>query len=309
MLTARTAEADYIEAQTAERGPDYLCRHCKAPVVLHSGLVRPKHFQHYPNASCVLGARMSEAHYRTQLALAESLRSRQVAVELEVWLPGALGDRRIDVLAHPGDRPQHRVAIEVQQADQTLEAIIARSSCYRADDIAPLWLRLTDFGRFHSAERLSTGEIWIDRFPLRSWERWAHDEAGGHLWYCDSGTGRLWRGRFLPAFSWREGSEWYEPGGIYNSIPGGYVEVKRWVGLALQGPFDVAELRLKRGLTKAITGGDSLIGSFEPPVPLAPKLKRELRIADRREECPLQVCRNGVWGLEEAAIVSEDWRA
>lgn len=113
---------------------------------------------------------MSEAHLNAQRTLATALRARGVHVELEAWLPSLTGDRRIDVLAYPAGHPDRRVAIEVQQVDITEEAIAARTASYRAQGVAPLWLRLTDLGRFEGPKALAaTGEVWIERYAARSW--------------------------------------------------------------------------------------------------------------------------------------------
>ncbi len=309
MLTARTTEQDYVEAGEALRGVGYFCRGCDQPVILHAGRIRPWHFQHRPDTACVLGSKMSEAHLNAQLALAGALRDRDAHVELESWLPGLTGDRRIDVLAHPTGRPDRRVAIEVQQADITVEAIAARTASYQAASVAPLWLRLLNFDRLDAAQALTlSGEVWVDRYAAHSWERWVHDQAGA-LWFYDAGTGRLWRGRFTPAYGWREGSEWYEPGGEYNSNPGGYFPVNRWVGLALEGPYSPAALKLKRGRL-----GRALLAWFVPPEGSSspPPLRRELRTEWKptypREICELEHCIGGGWVTAVIDSLPDDWR-
>lgn len=311
MLTARTETEPYVEAALATKGVAYLCRGCGAPAILHAGRIRVRHFAHRPNARCAFGARMSLAHLAAQQQIAAALRARGVTAELESWLPGLAGDRRIDVLAHPPERPGRRIAIEVQQADLTDAAIEARTRSYQAQDVAPLWLRLLDFARFERVQALPfSGEVWIDRYAARSWERWAHDRFGQQLWFCDSGTSRLWRGRFLPAYSWRDGSEWYEPGGIYNSTPGGFQPVSRWVGLALQGPFLAADLRLQRG--RLADGGLAawFVAPDDPPARAPPPfgLRQELRWERHMQVHVVEQLIDGHWvpALFEGAAA--DWR-
>lgn len=235
-------------------------------------------------------------------------------VELEAWLPSLAGDRRIDVLAHPAGQADRRVAIEVQQVAITDEAIAARTASYRVQAVAPLWLRLTDFGRFDEAHVLTaTGEIWIERYAARSWERWAHDQVG-ELWFCDAGTARLWRGRFVQAFGWHEGSEWYEAGGVYQSNPGGYSPVTRWVGLALEGPYAPEALRLMRGRVQR--AARALSAWFVPPDgTMSPwPLRRELRtVLQFRPVFPMQVCEleqciEGRWLPARIEDAPGDWR-
>jgi hypothetical protein len=310
MLTACADGEDYVEAADACRSVAYACRGCHQPVILHAGKIRPRHFQHKPDAHCAFGAKMSEAHLATQRALATALRARGVEVILESWLPGLAGDRRIDVLAAPADQPDRRVAIEVQQADVTVETIAARTDCYRDAKIAPLWLRLLDFAKLENPRALRfTGEIWIERFAARAWEHWIHTHLGT-LWFCDAGTSRLWRGRFTQGYGWREGSEWYEAGGAYQSNPGGYSKVTRWVGLALEGPYAAEELRLNRGLDR----GRRLAAWFLPPDDrLAPgairrELRTELHRTFMRETCELQQQFMGRWVTAQIKDAPEDWR-
>lgn len=302
MLTAKTALLDYVEAKDASRDVAFVCRGCEKPVILHAGKIRAWHFQHHPDVKCAFGAKMSLAHLDTQRALATAFRARGAHVELESWLPGLAGDRRIDVLVHPPNRADRRIAIEVQQVDITVEQIAARSRCYRAQGVAPLWLRLLNFDRFQTADRIDgTGEIWIDKYSIRSWERWAHDELGA-LWFCDAGTGLIWRGRFTKAYGFREASDFYSPGGDYNSFSGGYTELSRFVGLALDGPYPADALRLTRGgsLTRrgAITG--KLLAPPTAP-PASEGLRRQLRI-ELRNTYPWEICE-----LEQ--LVDGRWRA
>jgi len=314
MLTAQSADQDYIEAKDAVRGVAYGCRGCLAPAILHAGQIRPKHFQHHPGSKCAFGAKMSQAHLDAQRALAQALRARDIEVELESWLPDLAGDRRIDVLAYPAKDPARKIAIEVQQVNITIEAIKARSASYRAKKVAPLWLRLLNFDAFEGVEVISrTGEIWIERYAVRSWERWAHDQTES-LWFCDAGTGAFWQGRFTKAFGWREGSEWYESGGDYNSSPSGYVPVTRWVGLVLDGPYAPAALRVNRGPSRTRT--KALTGWFVEPddaINRSQAVRRELRGAMRNtfyvETCDLEHKIADTWLVAETTAAPETWRA
>lgn len=311
MLTACMDGEDYVEAADARRGVAYACRGCYQPVILHAGKIRPRHFQHKPDAHCAFGSKMSEAHLATQRALAAALRARGVEVILESWLPGLAGHRRIDVLAAPADRPDRKVAIEVQQADLTIETIAARTACYCDAQVAPLWLRLLDFTRLENPKALSfTGEIWIERFAARAWEHWIHTRLGA-LWFCDAGTGKLWRGRFTQGYGWRESSEWYEASGEYQLNPGGFSKVTRWVGLVLEGPYGAEELRLKRGLDK----GRRLAAWFLPPTdrlapgPVRRELRTQLHQTYLREVCDLEQQLMGGWVPAQIKEAPVDWRA
>jgi uncharacterized protein YndB with AHSA1/START domain len=313
MLTASSPAKDYVEAKDAVRGVAYACRGCKAAVILHAGKVRPWHFQHHPDARCAFGGKMSQAHLDVQRTLAAVFRARGAHVELESWLPGLAGDRRIDVLVHPEGRADRSVAIEAQQADITLEAIQARSRCYRDKGVAPLWLRLIDFASLKSAQQIAgTGEIWVEKYPARSWEPWAHDEAAA-LWFCDTGTGLIWRGRFTKAYGYREGSEWYGPGGDFNSNPGGYYELARYVGLVLAGPYPADRLRLNRGSSRvrrrAITAWfvepEDATATSEA---VRQQLRTELHNTFYWEVCNLEHKLDQNWRIAELVPPKPSWR-
>ncbi len=266
MLTACTDLADYVEAAEAERGGAYRCRGCGAAVVLKTGQIRIAHFAHKPDAACAFGARMSLAHLTAQRRIAEALRSRGVNAELEAAAPSLAGDRRIDVLAWPSERPSARIAIEVQASALTPELIAARSRSYETQGIAPLWLRLMDFAAFEAVQTLPfRGTLWIEKRRVAAWERWAHDQLGGRLWFLDQGAFLAWRGTFVAAHRHRQRAFGYGPDGEERSTRADWRDARQWVDLELEGPFDLASLRLNRGRVRGADGASRLCAWFVPP--------------------------------------------
>jgi competence protein CoiA len=235
-------------------------------VVLKAGRIRIAHFAHRPDAACAFGAKMSLAHLTAQRRIVEALRARGVAAELEVVMPSLAGDRRIDVLAWPPDRPAARIAIEVQASDMTPALIDARTLSYNAQGIAPLWLRLIDFAAFARVQTLPfRASVWIETYRARAWERWAHDQLGGRLWFLDAGTFLAWRGTFVPAHTRREAFVRHGPEGEDATAAGHWREVVQWVELELDGPFDLAALRLNRGPLAGADGQGRLGAWFVAP--------------------------------------------
>lgn len=266
MLTAKTEGQNYVEAIGAARGIDYACRECSRPVIFKVGRVRVPHFAHHPGAECSYGALMSAEHLKAQQVLAEALRLREVGVELEAPILSLAGDRRADVLAWPRERPTARIAIEVQASGITVDLIDARTRSYGAEGVAPLWLRLYDFGKWADPQILAgRNTIWIEKHRLRSWGRWAYDHLGGRLWFMDSLTFRIWRATFVPAHSYNEVSTWFDPGGTEVSAGGDWRDIKAWVEMELEGPFSVADLRLMRGKVRGPDGKTRLAAWFLPP--------------------------------------------
>lgn len=314
MLTARTEETPYVEAADAVHGIAYGCRGCGAPVVLKAGQIRIAHFAHKPDAACAFGARMSLAHLMAQRRIAEALRARGVNAELEVFMPSLAGDRRIDVLAWSADRPDKRIAVEAQASDLTPELIAARTRSYNTEGVAPLWLRLLDFGLFERVQTLPhRATVWIDRYRARAWERWVHDQLGGRLWFLDQDTFLAWRGTFVPAHGYREGAAWYEPDGEEMAAGGNWRDIVQWVELELDGPFALAELRLNRGW---VVGADKIqrlaawfVGPDEPAAAPGPPLVRAEFRPERRgvgRHLEAQVAGRWIPALVDGA--RSDWR-
>jgi len=314
VLTARTDQIDYIEAADAHRGGAYRCRGCGAEAVLKAGHIRIAHFAHRPDADCAFGAKMSLAHLTAQSRIAEALRGRGVSARLEAFMPSLAGDRRVDVLAWPHDRPAARIAIEVQASAMTPELIAARTRSYNAEGVAPLWLRLFDFSVFAAAQTLPhRATVWIDKYRARAWERWAHDHLGGRLWFLDQGTFLAWRGTFVPAHSYKVAASWYGPDGEEMSAGGDWREIVQWVELELDGPFPLSELRLNRG---QIPGPDQtprlaawFVAPGEPPTaPSPPMVRAVFKPESSGLDRQLEVLVEGRWIAALVEGAARDWR-
>ncbi len=315
MLTARTEATAYIEATVARRGESYVCRACGAPVIFKPGRVRAAHFAHRPDLSCAQAAIMSPAHLRAQGLLAETLRSRGLVVELEAPLANAEGDRRVDVLVWPPARPEARIAIEVQASNLGANLIEARSASYQVMAVAPLWLRLLDFGNFRAVQTLPfRGTVWIERYRARAWERWAHDYQGGRLWFMDASTGLLWRGLFVAAHRGRERGALSGGRGEAAARAADWAEAIQWVDLELDGPFDAHDLRLKRGSGKGPDGRRRQFAWFvsDGEAGATPPFAPEVRVAFRREargqSKDLLVSVAGEWIPTPIEGARSDWR-
>jgi hypothetical protein len=315
MLTARSETEDYVEASNAQRGVAYVCRGCRQPVIFKSGRVRCPHFAHHPGSACAHGAQMSPEHLAAQVLLAKALRDRGVTVQLEAHMASLAGDRRIDVLASPEDRPEVRIAIEVQMSDLTIAAIDARTQSYQAEHVAPLWLRLYDFSKWIDAQRLrGRGTIWIEKHYARAWERWAYDHLGQFLWFMDSKTLRLWRGTFVNAHSYLESSTWYDSSGDEQSAGGYFKEITQWVELELQGPYRASELLLHRARVRGADGRQRLAAWFLAPgetrPPDGPQVRATIQL-DPVHAYPyrkLEVKVDGAWRRANTQDAPANWR-
>jgi competence protein CoiA len=284
-------------------------------VVFKPGQVRIAHFAHRPDAGCAFGARMSLAHLTAQGRIARALRARGLDVELEAPILGDSGARRIDVLTWPPDRPQARVAIEVQPSDLGAEAISARTASYQQMGVAPLWLRLLDFASFPAVQTLPLlGSIWIERYRARSWERWAHDQLGDRLWFMDSGTGLVWRGLFVAAHRFRERALLHNDSAETRGRAADWTEARQWVDLQLEGPFPLEAMKLGRGDATGGDGGRRRFAWFVPPgeqdrrPPFAPEVRAVFTTERIGESRSLQVQVQGSWLAAASEGARSDWR-
>ncbi len=313
MLTARTDSLAYIEAAQAARGPDYRCRHCGAPVTFRRAGSRVAHFAHRPDAGCGLGGPMSAAHLAAQQTIAAALRARGLGVELEAALTGDGGARRIDVLTWPPDRPGARVAIEVQASDLTAEGVAARTDSYQTLGVAPLWLRLLDFGRFPAVQTLPfLGTIWIERYAAKAWERWAHDHLGGRLWFMDSGTGHVWRGLFVAAHRRRDRGRIAEDAGETVGRGADWTEAVQWVDLELDGPFDLTAVKLRRTAARGPDTALRRFAAFAPDsgrdVPTGPAVRIVFQAEARGHSRRLETRVGDAWIPTLPDGANSDWR-
>jgi Competence protein CoiA-like family len=315
VLTARSEAEAYVEAATARRDERYRCRQCGAPVTFKPGRVRAAHFAHRPDAACAFGGPMSAAHLAAQNLIAAALRARGLEVELEAPLPGALGDRRIDVLTWPPHRPSARVAIEVQASDLGEAMIEARTASYQAMGVAPLWLRLLDFTTFRTVQTLPfRGTAWIERYRAKAWERWAHDHLGGRLWFMDVGTGHLWRGLFVPAHRFRERALLRGAAGEASARGADWTAASQWVDLDLDGPFALADVKLGQGAAAGPDGRLRRFAWFTPPgeedarPPFAPSVRVEFRSERIGQSRDLLCHVEGAWIAAVTEGARSDWR-
>lgn len=237
-----------IEARDARRESDYLCPRCESPVILRRGRILVPHFAHRPKAVCDWAAGETPAHLAAKAAIRDALEARGLRAEVEHVVAGLHGDRRADVLAwSPVGEP---VAIELQHVPIALADLEARTAAYAAAGVAQIWLPFLRSGAWNGARRPRPGEAgdWImERYPIRSWERWIAALGGGELWQYDPRLAALWRGRigdcriFVREQRWRaaDGREVLRQAQTYVS--------RRWVRLHLWGPYRVGDVRLNIG--------------------------------------------------------------
>lgn len=123
-------------AMNSEKGADYLCRDCKAEVVLKKGIHKIDHFAHKNLGDCPSGGE-SPLHMEAKLAIAQKFKDAGFNISLEKHFDFLSGYRRADVYATKGDI---RVAFEIQHSPMTFDEIMSRTQSYNENGIRVVWV-------------------------------------------------------------------------------------------------------------------------------------------------------------------------
>lgn len=245
MLVA-ALDRERIEADVAERGLAYVCSKCRRPVILKRGRIKIAHFAHKPPTDCMWASGETLAHLGAKKLFRDAFRSRGLRAELEVVIPSLPNDRRADVMIWSPSNL--RVAIELQHSSIGIEAIEKRAYSYAREGIAQAWVPFLRESLWKRAERRRgghDGNIFVDKYPARPFERWAHGFHSGHLWFYDPRNTVLWCGHFDDHEIWVEESSWYDDGGDERHAGGFYRVSKRWKRLTLWGPYSLGQVKVK----------------------------------------------------------------
>lgn len=231
-----------IEASAAQRGPKFTCPNCKAPVILKKGRVLTHHFAHKPPTACTWAVGETAAHMKAKNALCEAFRQSGRQAEVEVEILSTSGDRRADVVVWSSDG-KTRVAFEIQHQPLSFEGIEQRTRGYIAASVPVLWMGLLSAKAIDGAGRKG-GNLVIERYPPRQWEKWAHAFSFKNIWFMDE-QGCLWRGVLTGHKIEVPHSSWHDSYGSERSGGGFTRNSKRWRTLTLSGPFQIADLVIK----------------------------------------------------------------
>lgn len=235
-----------IEADIAERGPEYVCPDCKQSVILKRGRIKIAHFAHKPPTDCTWAKGETQAHLESKKLFRDSFASRGLRAEVEFIVPSLPNDRRADVMVWS---PSHKqAAIELQHSNIGIEEIEKRAFSYVREGIAQAWIPFLRSKVMAEAERQkggNSGDLLIKKYPARPFERWAHAFHLGRLWFYDPKQKALWRGHFDKHEIWVEGSNWYSSDGEEMSAGDFFRISKRWKELTLWGPYTVDQIKIK----------------------------------------------------------------
>jgi competence protein CoiA len=247
MLVAKLND-NRIEADIAERGQDYVCPNpkCNQPVILKRGRIKIAHFAHKPPMDCTWASGETHAHLEAKKLFRDSFASRGLRAEVEFIVPSLPTDRRADVMVW--SPAGVRAAIELQHTSIDIKEIEKRAFSYAREGIAQVWILFIQSQAMKTAKLCrggKQGNLFIERYSARPFERWVNAFHFGRLWFYDQNQKALWRGRFGEHRIWVESSSWYTPEGDKTSA-GGYNRIsKRWKELTLWGPHTVDQIKVK----------------------------------------------------------------
>ncbi|MPY70919.1 MAG: hypothetical protein GEU92_12620, partial [Alphaproteobacteria bacterium] len=198
------------------------------------------HFAHKSPTACTWATGETPAHLEAKKIFRDSFVARGIRAEVEFVVPSLPNDRRADVMVWcPSGR---RAAIELQHTSIGIDEIEKRAFSYAREGIAQAWVTFLRPNVLADAEARGGGKqgnLFIERYSPRPFERWANAFHFGRLWFYDRTRKALWRGRFEQHNIWVEPSSWYSPDGEEMSA-GGFSRVsKRWKELTLWGPHSI----------------------------------------------------------------------
>jgi len=234
-----------VEAVGAQRGADFVCSGCGAPVILRRGRKVVAHFAHRPSAAGTARTAETRGHLQAKRLLHDALRARGLRAEAEFATEQVAWDRRADVMVwSPGSRLP--VAIEFQHSTIGIPELEVRAQTYARAGIAQLWVPFLRPDAFTRAELAVHGTRIVERYPVRLHELWMYGMAPERaFWMFDPDTQTFWNARFGDHRLMNREAIWYEMGAVKRYTRGGERRSRRYRSLRLAGPWSATELRLR----------------------------------------------------------------
>lgn len=237
MLVAQL-EGQRIEADIAEKGPEYRCPKCRDVVVLKKGRIKTHHFAHKPPVNCNWGKGETHEHREAKKLFKEEFIRRGLRAEVEHEVQSLPDDRRADVVVwSPQER---RFAFELQHTGIDYDNLERRTRSYIQAGVPVIWIPFLHPKNWDSAEPLGPGEdgdYRIERFMARPLEKWIHGFYYGEPWMYDPKAKALWKYKLGKHQIYVDHSSWHDSDGNEQSAGGYRKTSKRWRELTLWGPY------------------------------------------------------------------------
>ncbi len=226
------------------KGPNFSCPGCKGSVKLAKGRIRRHYFAHLRGSACSYATRETWQHEQGKTDIAAALRARDIECDLEVDVLSIEGDRRADVLV-TAPKAEYQIAVEVQHSPVDYSALEARTRAYISAGIAVVWVPVLDRGKLETPGRIEgTDFYYFAQYSAPPWQTWIN-ALQGRLWFYDPVIRAFWLGQLDKSMLYENPRTWFD-GGSEQSSGGYWRSSSRWSTLFLEGPLDLAQMRLRR---------------------------------------------------------------
>jgi hypothetical protein len=108
-----------------------------------------------------------------------------------------------------------------------------------------MWMPVLIRKRLREPRHIAGTDIFYSsHYSAPPWQHWIHDFQG-QLWFYDPVSRGVWRGLLDDCMLYRNPTSWFADGDEHNA-GGHWYSSERWSSLFLEGPFDLARLRVRR---------------------------------------------------------------
>ncbi len=235
-----------VEADVAEKGPEYRCPNCDDVLILKKGRIVTHHFAHKPPVTCNWGIGETIAHQAAKRLFKEEFLSRGLHAEVESVVSSLPSDRRADVMIW--SPTGERFALELQHIPIGYEELETRTRSYIRANVRVIWIPFLRREVWREAEEIwiGDGDYKVEKFSARPLERWVHGYNFGELWFYDSFSISLWKAKLTPHNMHVKETSWYDEFGE-EQYAGGYLkQSRRWRELTLWGPYSLSVIRISK---------------------------------------------------------------
>jgi len=203
---------------TKDDGPFY-CPVCLSDAIVRKCTEKVNHFAHKSRQSPLISAKDQELHNTCRDEIFNALKAefpegnwgKERRIEAN-WKQKGNKERIPDISGKIGKKG---IAIEVQASAYTLNRIYEKTCDYHKMGIYVLWILPL------------RGDLGIEPFRPRLFEKYLHSLYFGRVYYCTLGSGTILQPvHYSPAKRYIEESEWYEGTGEQRTEGGYYLTYK-----------------------------------------------------------------------------------
>jgi competence protein CoiA len=213
-----------IEARDADLAMACVCPECRDRVVLKKGLIKIPHFAHQPDASCYFGVNEGVDHLRTKTNIAEALRKKRIAVELEYPIKHGRKKMVSDLFVQEEGKDY---AMEIVDTHDNLDHITEKSEFYKSVGLDCLWFPIVRKKQCSSFIKWKKGKLVYRPTAFEKWllKRYMNIHfvvPPNRIVTCASSRHLL----YVEETEWYEDGELRGAGGYYRTSKA-FVELKK----------------------------------------------------------------------------------